>query len=60
MSIMQNGQLKSKVAGANVPMLSANIYEFTPANADIDDLEVGRTASSTVRHGCNCVLHRLM
>uniref|UniRef100_A0A383WGL6 Uncharacterized protein n=1 Tax=Tetradesmus obliquus TaxID=3088 RepID=A0A383WGL6_TETOB len=35
----QNGQLKAKVNGANVPLLGSSIYELTPANAEIDELE---------------------
>jgi hypothetical protein len=38
--MLQNGQLKGKVQGADVPSLTSLIYEFTPANAEIDDLEV--------------------
>lgn len=37
----QNGQLKAKIDGANTPMLSSQITALTPANADMDDLEVG-------------------
>jgi hypothetical protein len=36
----QNGQLKSKIEGANTPLLSSQILTWTPANADMDDLEV--------------------
>jgi hypothetical protein len=36
----QNGQLKVRVEGANTPSLSSNILDWTPANADMDDLEV--------------------
>jgi hypothetical protein len=38
--LMQNGQLKARIEGANTPMLSAQILALTPANADMDDLEV--------------------
>lgn len=38
--LLQNGQLKARIPGANMPLLSSSIYEFTPANADMDDLEV--------------------
>eukprot|EP00879_Flechtneria_rotunda_P010007 GHRR01010463.1.p1 GENE.GHRR01010463.1~~GHRR01010463.1.p1 ORF type:complete len:156 (+),score=43.70 GHRR01010463.1:105-572(+) len=37
--LYRNGQLKTRVNGANVPSLSSSIYELTPANADFDDLE---------------------
>eukprot|EP00877_Chromochloris_zofingiensis_P001029 jgi/Chrzof1/10927/Cz05g17150.t1_TRXD62 len=37
----RNGQLKAKVYGADTPSLSSHIHEFTPANAEVDDLEVG-------------------
>lgn len=37
--LYRNGQLKAKVIGANTPMLASLIYEQTPANAEMDDLE---------------------
>ncbi|WIA09279.1 hypothetical protein OEZ85_008687 [Tetradesmus obliquus] len=37
--LYRNGQLKAKVNGANVPLLASSIYELTPANAEIDELE---------------------
>jgi hypothetical protein len=37
---LQNGQMKARIEGANTPMLSAQILALTPANADMDDLEV--------------------
>lgn len=43
----QNGHLKVKVSGANVPQLSGSIYEFTPANAEIDSLEVRQQPAIT-------------
>lgn len=39
---VQNGQLKAKIDGANTPALSSQILSLTPANADVDDLEVPR------------------
>mmetsp|Transcript_4925 Transcript_4925/g.13431 ORF Transcript_4925/g.13431 Transcript_4925/m.13431 type:complete len:159 (+) Transcript_4925:210-686(+) len=37
--IYRNGQKKATVEGANTPALSQQIMTFTPANADMDDLE---------------------
>jgi hypothetical protein len=44
MLCLQNGQLKAKFSGANVPLLASSIYELTPANAEIDELEVRQPA----------------
>lgn len=41
LSHVQNGLLKAKVEGANTPALTTHIMAFVPANADMDDLEVG-------------------
>jgi hypothetical protein len=52
---LQNGQLKAKVSGANVPLLSSSILELTPANAEIDELEVRQPACSQLAataHAC--------
>ena len=38
--VLQNGQLKAKIEGANTPALNTQILALTPANADVDDLEV--------------------
>lgn len=37
--LYRNGQVKSKIDGANTPTLSTQILQLTPANADMDDLE---------------------
>jgi len=37
--LYRNGQLKQKIQGADVPSLTSLIYELTPANAEMDDLE---------------------
>lgn len=35
----RNGQLKAKVYGANLPKITANVYEHTPANPEVDNIE---------------------
>jgi hypothetical protein len=40
--LLQNGQLKGRVHGADTPTLSSQIQELSPANADVDDLQVLR------------------
>lgn len=42
--LYRNGQLKARVAGANLPQLTALVMENTPNNAELDDLEVWRAA----------------
>ncbi|GFH24602.1 thioredoxin domain-containing protein [Haematococcus lacustris] len=37
--LYRNGQLKCRIEGADTPTLSEQIMAFTPANADLDDLE---------------------
>ncbi|KAF5826280.1 hypothetical protein DUNSADRAFT_3781 [Dunaliella salina] len=37
--IYRNGQKKATVEGADTPQLAQQIMTFTPANADMDDLE---------------------
>lgn len=37
--LYRNGQLKGKVSGANTPQLTTLIYDITPSNAEVDDLE---------------------
>ena len=32
--------MKAKIEGANTPLLNTQILSLTPANADMDDLEV--------------------
>lgn len=54
-SCLQNGQLKAKVNGANVPLLASSIYELTPANAEIDELEVRAACKHMQRTGCSYV-----
>ncbi len=46
----QNGQVKARIEGANTPALNQQILALTPANADVDDLEVRRPAESTSTH----------
>ena len=38
--LFRNGQLKARVAGANLPKLTALVMEHTPNNPESDDLEV--------------------
>ena len=54
---LQNGQLKAKIEGVNTPTLSAQIMSLTPANADMDDLEVseGQWAGWSARAQPPCV-----
>ncbi len=38
--LLQNGNLKHKVQGADTPLLSSQVLQLTPITADTDDLAV--------------------
>lgn len=38
--LLQNGNLKHKVQGADTPLLSSQVLQLTPITADTDDLTV--------------------
>ena len=38
--LVQNGNLKHKVQGADTPLLSSQVLQLTPITADTDDLAV--------------------
>ena len=38
--LLQNGNLKHKVQGADTPLLSSQVLQLTPITADADDLAV--------------------
>jgi hypothetical protein len=51
---LQNGTLKSKVHGANIPALLSNIADaFTPLPG-LDDLEVNKAVHHTESQKCHC------
>ena len=38
--LLQNGNLKTKIQGADTPLLSSQVIQLTPITADTDDLAV--------------------
>lgn len=49
----RNGQLKSKVYGANLPKITANIYEHAVANPEVDDIEVRMSGGAIRERMCS-------